>query len=129
MLGLTPPEFAHLPLICNNDGLRLSKRDKGLDMEHLRQTHTPQEIIGQLAYTAGIIARPTPISAKNLRVYLTGQIYPQANELFVNNIAEFYPSLNNMPDKLTLDIRAFHELTFILNVNRGNLITLPIIFI
>ncbi len=66
MLGLTPPEFAHLPLICNNDGLRLSKRDKGLDMEHLRQTHTSQEIIGQLAYTAGIIARPTPISAKEL---------------------------------------------------------------
>ena len=66
LLGLDPPEFAHVPLLCNETGQRLSKRDKSLDMESLRREYTPSHLIGLLAYTAGILPEPFPISAEGL---------------------------------------------------------------
>lgn len=35
-LGFTPPVFAHLPLICNNEGKKMSKRDFGFSLGDLR---------------------------------------------------------------------------------------------
>lgn len=69
MLGLRPPEYAHIPLICNTEGRRLSKRDKSLDMGNLRQHYTPGQIIGYLAYTAGLTSSTKPISAHDLIGY------------------------------------------------------------
>lgn len=59
LLGFTPPEFAHLPLICNEAGIRLSKRDHAMSMEHLRLTSTPSEVIGRLAAIAGLTDSPS----------------------------------------------------------------------
>ncbi|MDE5813138.1 MAG: hypothetical protein K2H72_02525, partial [Muribaculaceae bacterium] len=56
LLGYTPPEFAHVPLVCNESGSRLSKRDHALSMEYLRARHTPEEILGMAAHRAGMIA-------------------------------------------------------------------------
>ena len=61
ILGFTPPQFIHLPLLINEAGQRLSKRDKSLDMGVLRQQHTAPEIIGQLAFYAGLLPDPQPI--------------------------------------------------------------------
>lgn len=66
LLGLEPPEFAHVPLLCNEAGQRLSKRDKALDMGMLRQEYTSSQIVGWLAYYAGIMPEPFPISAEGL---------------------------------------------------------------
>lgn len=66
LLGFTPPSFCHLPLLCNLDGQRLCKRDKSLDLGELRKDYTPQQIIGRLAFYAGIIAQPEPVSAQEL---------------------------------------------------------------
>lgn len=66
LLGLEPPEFAHVPLLCNDAGQRLSKRDKALDMETLRKEYTPSQVVGWLAYYAGIMPEPFPISAEGL---------------------------------------------------------------
>ncbi len=66
-LGYIPPTYCHIPLLLAPDGRRLSKRDKDLDLGILRQTHkTPHVLIGQLGYLAGIIPKPTPISAQDL---------------------------------------------------------------
>lgn len=65
-LGFEPPVFCHLPLLCNEAGQRLSKRDKSLDMEALRSNYTAQQILGKLAHLAGIIPEPTPITARSL---------------------------------------------------------------
>lgn len=62
LLGFTPPRFTHLPLLCNSKGQRLSKRDRSLDMEHLRQQYTPEQLTGLLAYLAGI--QPSPYAIK-----------------------------------------------------------------
>lgn len=64
--GFTPPRFTHLPLLCNTAGQRLSKRDKSLDMGCLRQSFTPNQIIGLLAHAAGLQLTPDAVSAQSL---------------------------------------------------------------
>ncbi len=66
LLGYEPPEFAHVPLVCNEAGIRLSKRDHSLSMEYLRAHHTPEEILGMAAHRAGLIPTTAPISLKEL---------------------------------------------------------------
>lgn len=66
LLGYRPPEFAHIPLMLNEQGIRLSKRDTSLSMEALRASHTPQSLLGLLAHRAGLIPSPTPITLDNL---------------------------------------------------------------
>lgn len=66
LLGLPSPEFAHVPLLCNDDGLRLSKRDRSMSMEEVRKMADPSHVIGYLAHIAGILPEPFPISAPGL---------------------------------------------------------------
>ena len=55
-LELTPPQFIHIPLLVNDEGRRLSKRDKDLDMGELRKRYTtPEPLIGKLMYLAGFL--------------------------------------------------------------------------
>ena len=66
LLGLTPPEFYHVPLLTAPDGRRLSKREKDLDMGALRNKYTPEDILGRLAHLAGLLEKPEKISATEL---------------------------------------------------------------
>ncbi len=66
LLGLTPPEFYHVPLLTAPDGRRLSKRERDLDMGALRQRYTPEEILGRLAHLAGILDQPEAVPAGEL---------------------------------------------------------------
>lgn len=54
LLGFRVPQFAHLPLVCNAEGVRLSKRDAGVSMAELRATHTPRAVLGLVARLAGM---------------------------------------------------------------------------
>eukprot|EP00088_Acartia_fossae_P037005 TRINITY_DN3819_c0_g1_i2.p1 TRINITY_DN3819_c0_g1~~TRINITY_DN3819_c0_g1_i2.p1 ORF type:complete len:526 (+),score=53.93 TRINITY_DN3819_c0_g1_i2:39-1616(+) len=44
-MGWTPPQFAHLPLMSNADGSKLSKRQQDLHIRHLREKGYSQEAI------------------------------------------------------------------------------------
>ena len=66
LLGFSRPEYGHIPLLVAPDGRRLSKRDKDLDLDTLRLHKKPEEIIGALAYSSGLIDRDVSISAKEL---------------------------------------------------------------
>ena len=66
LLGFPSPSFIHLPLLCNANNQRLSKRDSSLDMSSLRQRYTSAEIIGRLAYAANLQPEPQPISPTDL---------------------------------------------------------------
>ena len=65
-LGLTAPQFYHLPLLLAPDGRRLSKRDGDQSLENLRARYTPQEIIGKLAYVCGLQDTSAPASPQEL---------------------------------------------------------------
>ena len=61
------PFYYHHPLLVNENGQRLCKRDKSLDLSYLRTKHTsPEKIIGYLAFLAGLIPDPTPASPQDL---------------------------------------------------------------
>lgn len=66
LLGLQPPRYAHVPLICNSEGRRLSKRDRSLSMEELRAKYQPREIIGYLAHIGGLTPKASPCEAREL---------------------------------------------------------------
>ena len=65
-LGYTAPQYCHVPLLVAPDGRRLSKRERDLDMAHLRECLTPERLIGILAHAAGLLEAPCPISAQEL---------------------------------------------------------------
>ena len=65
-LGYEPPAFFHTPLLLAPDGRRLAKRDRDLDMASLRLRYTPEQLIGILAWWAGLQKLPQPTSAANL---------------------------------------------------------------
>lgn len=66
LLGFEAPAFIHVPLLRNEEGRRLSKRDRSMSIEELRRRYTPEEITGMAAYRAGLTAEPKAISAKEL---------------------------------------------------------------
>lgn len=66
LFGETAPDYFHVPLLIDESGRRLSKRDGDLDLGALRQRMTPEEIIGHLAFAAGLTDNDTPISAREL---------------------------------------------------------------
>lgn len=65
-LGVSVPGFIHLPLLCNDAGQRLSKRDRSLDLGTLREHCSASQIIGCLAYLARLQPYPRPTSACDL---------------------------------------------------------------
>ena len=66
LFGFPHPEYGHVPMLLAPDGRRLSKRDRDLDLGELRKRISPEQLIGALAYAAGIIDRKTAISAAEL---------------------------------------------------------------
>ena len=64
-LGGVPPVYCHCPLLTDGAG-KLSKRLGSLSTQVLRQTHTPQALVGKLAYFAGLLPAPESISPAEL---------------------------------------------------------------
>ena len=63
-----PPKFAHLPLIVNADGTKLSKRQDDIRLEHFRERgYYPEAIIGLLCLAGGGF-RATDIQREPLSV-------------------------------------------------------------
>ena len=66
LLGFQHPTYGHVPMLLAPDGRRLSKRDKDLDLGELRLRMTAEDLIGHLAFAAGLIEADHPISAAEL---------------------------------------------------------------
>lgn len=66
-LGRTPPQYAHVPLVCGPDGRRLAKRHGDTRIDFFREAGVPAEwIIGWAAWSAGLIDRWESVTAKEL---------------------------------------------------------------
>ncbi|MCD8383775.1 MAG: tRNA glutamyl-Q(34) synthetase GluQRS [Clostridiales bacterium] len=67
LLGFPHPDYAHVPLLLSDDGRRLSKRDRDLDLGALRASgQSPESVVGRLAFWAGLLDRPEPVSPREL---------------------------------------------------------------
>ena len=71
LFGFEHPAYGHVPMLLAPDGRRLSKRDRDLDLGVLRERMTPEALIGNLAYAAGLIGENAPISARELASVFT----------------------------------------------------------
>ena len=66
LLGYDMPEYFHIPLLVDHQGRRLAKRDKDLDLTALAQRFTPEDILGMLAFSAGLLEEVRPASLEDL---------------------------------------------------------------
>jgi len=66
LFGFPHPEYGHVPMLMAEDGRRLSKRDRDLDLGELQKRITPEQLIGNLAFASGLIDIQTPVSAAEL---------------------------------------------------------------
>ena len=66
LFGFPHPEYGHVPMLLAPDGRRLSKRDRDLDLGELRKHITAEQLIGTLAYSAGLTDRRCAVSAREL---------------------------------------------------------------
>jgi glutamyl-tRNA synthetase len=66
-LGASPPSFGHVPLLLGDDGVRLSKRHRGVTLQEMRDTgESAEAIIGRLAHRHGLRRSAKPIAARDL---------------------------------------------------------------
>ena len=66
-LGGSPPAYAHVPLMVNARGEKLSKRDQGLTLRSLREAGArPERITGYLAHSLGLLNQPEPCRPADL---------------------------------------------------------------
>jgi glutamyl-tRNA synthetase len=62
-----PPEFAHVPLVVGPDGRRLAKRHGDTRLATLRDRGVrAEELLGLLAWSAGLQDTSAPVSAREL---------------------------------------------------------------
>ena len=67
LLGFPVPEFVHTPLLLAPDGRRLSKRDRDVSLDALRERgFSGEDVVGRLAFLAGLLDAPRPVSPEEL---------------------------------------------------------------
>lgn len=66
LLELPAPAFYHIPLLLAWDGHRLSKRNADMGLESLQGRYTAEEIVGKLAFLAGINPSAQPRTPESL---------------------------------------------------------------
>ena len=72
MLGQTPPRFHHGPLVCDEAGNKLSKRDACTGLPSLReQGLDAADVVGMLAYGLGLVPVGSRLSCQELLQGLT----------------------------------------------------------
>ncbi len=66
-LGLTPPQFVHVPLVVGPDGRRLAKRHGDTRLSSLREAGVrPEMLLGLLAWSCGWLTAIEPIVLREL---------------------------------------------------------------
>lgn len=75
-LGFPVPTFAHVSLVLDEQGRRLSKREQSAGLEPLRAAGvSPTQVVGRLAADCGLVERGEDISANGLIHRYDGEEY------------------------------------------------------
>ncbi len=60
------PSYAHVPLLVDAEGRRLSKRDLATDVGYLREHYTAEEMLGKIAFLSGVTEKEESMTMKEL---------------------------------------------------------------
>ena len=78
LLGWPVPEFGHTPLLLAPGGRRLSKRDGDQCLSGLLEKGlTPRDVVGRLAFLAGLVEEPAPATPEELLPRFSWDKLPQ----------------------------------------------------
>ena len=84
LFGFPHPEYAHVPMLMAEDGRRLSKRDRDLDLGEIQKRMTAEQLIGNLAFSAGLIDSLQSISAAELAKEFSWNKL-NSSDIYINN--------------------------------------------
>jgi glutamyl-tRNA synthetase len=86
-LGLTPPTYAHAPLLLDAAGARLSKRRGDATLMALQAAGAdPRRLVGALAVTLGWFDAPRPASPRDLLTQVDVAAWPTAPTLWTDDL-------------------------------------------
>ena len=78
-LGATPPNFAHVPLLADETGLRMSKRKGSLTLSALKgKGAKPERLVGLLAFSLGFLDKPSKVTPRDLVSHYSIKAYDAA---------------------------------------------------
>ena len=83
LFGFSHPEYGHVPMLMAEDGRRLSKRDRDLDLGEIQKRMRPEQLIGNLAFAAGLLDRNIPISAAELAKEFSWELV-RKEDIYIN---------------------------------------------
>ncbi len=82
-LGFPVPTFAHVPLLVDEQGKRLSKRTQSMGLDPLRARGTgPEQVVGELTASCGLVKKGDEINAKELVQQYYASAIPLQNGAF-----------------------------------------------
>ena len=65
-LGFSQPQYLHIPLLMDAQGRRLAKRDRDMDLSALLARMSPEQVLGMLAYSCGLLEENRPATLESL---------------------------------------------------------------
>ncbi len=99
LLGYEAPQFYHVPLLVAPDGRRLSKRDGDLDLQALRTRFTAQQLVGCLAYGAGLLPKPESCTPQELAEHFSWEAVTKEKTIYIRE------KLSHMDRSRTVSIK------------------------
>lgn len=78
-LGATPPAFAHVPLLADETGSRMSKRKGSLTLTSLKESGVkPERLVGLLAFSLGLLVELQEVTPRDLLKHYSLEAYDAA---------------------------------------------------
>jgi glutamyl-tRNA synthetase len=78
-LEAAPPIFAHIPLLADETGLRMSKRKGSLTLTSLKENGVkPERLVGLLAFSLGLLEQPQEVMPRDLLSLYSLGVYDAA---------------------------------------------------
>lgn len=82
-LSFPVPSFAHVPLLVDEQGKRLSKRTQSMRLDPLRaRGMTPEQVVGELAASCGLIEKRGLVNVRKLAQQYQNTAMPLQNGAF-----------------------------------------------
>ncbi len=77
LFGREPGVYVHIPMLLDEEGKRMAKRDFSLSLREIRRRYTAEETLGALAFLAGLIEEPAPCRIGELVPLFTWERLPR----------------------------------------------------
>ena len=81
-LGLPHPAYGHVHLLLAPDGRRLAKRDRDQELDALKARYTAPELVGRLAWAAGLLPEYAPAMPEELIPLFAWEKLPRGDRVF-----------------------------------------------